>query len=337
MTTTARFAERAARLIRDTIVWDNHACMPLRPGDTRFLDQLAQHRASGATAVTLNVSMDMIPWPETFKVIATMRRWIKAHPDEYILGESVAAIEGAKASGRLAVLFDIEGAGAVDDLPDLVEAYYTLGVRWMLIAYNRQNRLGAGCQVENDAGLTDYGRRVIDAMHEVGMILCCSHTGKRTAAEAIAYARQPVIFSHSNAEAVHPHRRNISDDLIRACAATGGVIGLVGYGDFVGPEGQVTVDKLTDHAGYIAGLVGASHLGLGLDYVFDPDEGVELIENYPGWFPGMTAGIDMSPMIGPREIPAIAEALLRRNWSEDDVAGVLGGNLMRVARQVWKD
>lgn len=101
--------------------------MPLRPGDSGFLDQLAMHRAGGATAVTLNVSMDMIPWPQTFKMLATMRRWVQAHPEHYVLGDSVAAIEAAKASGRLAVLFDIEGAAAVDDLPDLVEAYYALG------------------------------------------------------------------------------------------------------------------------------------------------------------------------------------------------------------------
>lgn len=333
--TKADFAGRAARLVRDSIVWDNHACMPLRPGDTGFLKHLEMHRAGGATAVTLNVSMDMIPWPETFKVLATMRRWIKAHPNEYLLGDSVAALEEAQASGRLAVLFDIEGAAAVDDLPDLVEAYYTLGVRWMLIAYNRYNLLGAGCQVE-DTGLTEFGRRVIDAMEQVGMILCCSHTGARTAAEAIDYAQNPVIFSHSNAAAVHTNRRNISDDLIRACAAKDGVIGLVGFGPFVGPDDAITVEKLTDHADHIAGLVGPAHLGIGLDYVFDAAEGDDFITKYPDWFGGLPPGGTLPKMIGPAQIGEIAEALLRRNWAESDVIGVLGGNLMRVARRVWK-
>lgn len=206
----------------------------------------------------------------------------------------------------------------------------------MLIAYNRQNRLGTGCQVEHDAGLTDFGRRVIDTMAEVGMILCCSHTGAGTAADAIAWSRNPVIFFHSNAAAMHPHHRNISDDLIRACAAKGGVIGLVGFGVFVGGAGEMTVDKLAGHIDQIAGLVGAGHLGLGLDYVFDPTEGDGLVAAYPGWFPAEVASAGLPPMIGPLEIPAIAEALLRRNWREADVAGVLGGNPLRVARQVRK-
>lgn len=317
-------------------VWDNHACMPLRPGDTSFLPLLEMHRQAGVSAVTLNVAMDMIPWADTFKVLATMRSWIKAHPEHYVLGDSVAAIETAKASGRMAVLFDIEGAAAVDDLPELVEAYYALGVRWMLIAYNRTNRLGSGCQVADDAGLTDFGRNVINAMTDVGMLLCCSHTGARTAMEAIQYNPNPTIFSHSNVSAVYAHRRNIGDDLIRACAERGGVIGLVGFGSFVGDESNITVHKLADHADYIADLVGAGHIGLGLDYVFDPEEVHDLVPRYPEWFSGISTTEPLPTMLGPTAIAPLVDVLLARGWPDADIQGLLGGNWLRVARQVWK-
>src|SRR5262249_39233052 len=147
--------------------------------------------------------------------------------------------EQAKREGRLAVFFDVEGGIPVQDDPEVVARLYALGVRWLLLAYNRNNRLGGGCQDE-DPGLTAQGRRVLDVMKRVGMVLCCTHTGARTAREAMEYMEQPVIFSHSNPRAVHDHPRNITDDLIRRCAATGGVIDLNGIGMFLGRNDNTT-------------------------------------------------------------------------------------------------
>src|SRR3546814_14221284 len=103
----------------------------------------------------------------------------------------------------------------------------------MLLAYNRNHRRGGGCQDE-DIGLTAQGRRVLDEMKRVGMVLCCTHTGERTVREATEYMEQPVIFSHSNPRVIHDHPRNITDEQIRACAATGGVINISGIGIFLG-------------------------------------------------------------------------------------------------------
>ncbi len=317
------------------IIWDNHACMPLRPADTSFLPELERHRRAGVTVISLNVAMDMIPWHNTFKVLATMRRWIAKNNDRFLLCDGLDSIADAKATGRLAVMFDIEGATAVDDLPDLVEVYQALGVRWMLLAYNRSNRLGAGCQTPVDTGLTDFGRTVIDRMAEHGVMLCCSHVGARTAMEAIAYNPNPTLFSHSNATAVHSHPRNIDDTLIRACAAKGGVVGLVGLAPFIGSADQASVSRLADHADHIAGLVGPAHIGIGLDFVFDTGEGRELSLKYPGWFSGLDSDKTFPDMLGPESIALLAEELLLRGWDDDSVQGILGANLLRVARQVW--
>src|SRR5690606_36645690 len=128
---------------------------------------------------------------------------------------------------------------AVADQPSLVSLYYELGVSWMLIAYNRNNAAGSGCQDE-DRGLTDFGRMVIDEMTRVGMIVCCSHTGYRTAREVIDYSKNPVIFSHSNPRALRDHPRNIPDELMKACAARGGVVGINGIGLFLGENDNST-------------------------------------------------------------------------------------------------
>jgi len=332
---TSQIEARARRLVAGNIVWDNHSCMPLRPGETVFLKQLKRHQETGVTMVILNVNFDVMEWHHGFKMLATFRCWIQRHPEDFLLVDSVSDIEKAKQSGRLGIAFDLEGGVAVDDLPELVEPYYRLGVRWMLIAYNLNNRLGGGCQ-DDDPGLTDFGRRVIDEMERVGMVLCCSHTGYRTAREAIDYANRPVIFSHSNPRALYDHDRNIPDDLIRACAATGGVINVNGIGSFLGDNDNRTETYLR-HLQYVADLVGPEHVGIGLDYVFDMQEVYDYLKAYPERFPSEKAydGGELF-LVEPERIPLIAEGLLAAGWSDEETAGVLGGNNLRVAQQVWK-
>ena len=223
----------ARKLIDAVPVWDHHACLPLRPNDPAFLPQLARHRAAGFDAITVNIGFGEQGPEEHLRMIAALRHWILARPQEYLLLLEPDDIERARATGRLAVGFDIEGANAVGDQLSLIQLYYDLGVRWMLMAYNTSNRAGGGCQ-DDDGGLTTFGRSIVAEMERVGMLLCLSHTGHRTVREVLAVATQPLIFSHSNCSALHPHPRNIPDDLIRACAATGGVVGINGVGIFLG-------------------------------------------------------------------------------------------------------
>jgi membrane dipeptidase len=327
-------ADQVRTLLRQTVVWDNHACMPLRPDDETFLPQLARHKAAGVTLVCLNVSFDLHPMTTAIEMLASFRHWIARHGDDYVLAATVADIEVAKRDGKLAVVFDLEGGRAVEAHPGLVEVFYQLGVRWMLIAYNKNNRLGGGCQDE-DCGLTSYGRKIVDEMERVGMVLCCSHTGYRTAREALEYSRNPVIFSHSNSRAIYDHDRNIPDELMRACARTGGVVNLSGIGIFLGRNDNST-ETLLRHIEHAVEVAGVDHVGLGLDYVFDKAELDEYLRARPDLFPpeqGYRAGL---AMIEPERIPQIAEALLKRGYSEAQVQGILGHNNLRVAKQVWK-
>src|SRR5471032_2923893 len=130
-----------------------------------------------------------------------MRDWIAANPRDYRLIDTVDDIVAARAAGQLAIGFDIEGANAIDDQLSLVGIYRDLGVRWMLLAYNRNNRAAGGCQDE-DSGLTPFGRSLLEELAEQGVVACCSHTGYRTAREAIDASPTPVIFSHSNPRAL---------------------------------------------------------------------------------------------------------------------------------------
>ena len=324
----------ARQLIDAVPVWDHHACLPLRPNDPAFLPQLARHKAAGFDAITVNIGFGEQGPEEHLRMIAALRHWLVARPEEYLLLMEADDVERARSTGRLAVGFDIEGANAVGDQLSLIQLYYDLGVRWMLMAYNTSNRAGGGCQDE-DGGLTNFGRAMVAEMERVGMLLCLSHTGHRTVREVIAMATQPLIFSHSNCAALHPHPRNIPDDLIRACAATGGVVGINGVGIFLG-KNDISSETYARHVDHVVQLVGPAHVSIALDYVFDMRELEEHLEKMKGTFPpglGYEMGARFVP---PEQLEEIVVTLQGWGYSDADLTALLGGNLLRLAKQVWK-
>jgi membrane dipeptidase len=325
----------ARALLNTSLVWDNHGCMPVgRPHDETFLPQLERYRAAGVDVVMLNVGFGEMIVEDHLRTLASLRHWIKARPDQYCLLSRVEDVELARATGRLAVGFDIEGASAIGDQPSLIELYYDLGVRWMLVAYNRNNRVGGGCQDE-DTGLTAYGRQVIREMERVGMQVCVSHTGHRTAREVFDLASKPVIFSHSNPSAVHAHPRNIPDELIRACAQTRGVIGVNGVGIFLGSN-DISSATYARHIDHIVQLVGPQHVSIALDYVFDTKELEEHLEKMRHTFPPGLGYESGARFVAPEQLPEIVEVLQCWGYRDADLKLILGENLLHLARTVWK-
>jgi membrane dipeptidase len=317
------------------LIWDNHACIPLRPDSTAIPEQLERYRTSGVGVVSLNICWDGVSSDLALPMAEAFRACVKQHPDRFLLVESADDIDRAQASSRLGVVFDIEGGTALKGDLAMVSRFYELGVRWMLLTYNRHNELGGGCLDADNPGLTDFGRQVLDEMCRVGMVPCCTHVSERTAREVLERSSLPVIFSHSNARAVWDHPRNISDDAIRACARSGGVVGINGIGPMVG-AGPVTVEGVLAHVCYVADLVGPEHVALGLDYDFElHDEGSATLDRQyyipAALFP---EGFSIMP---PEEIQALAAGLAQRGWRGGDIAAFLGENLRRVARAAWKD
>lgn len=332
--TAAGSDPRLLKLFQTSLIWDNHGCMPLRPDDETFLPQLARYRSAGVDVVSLNVGFDSLPWEHTVRMLAHFRSWVRRHPDQYALIDTVEDIEAARRAGKLAVSFDIEGGGALDGQLDMVQLYYDLGVRWMLFAYNKNNLLGGGCK-DDDPGLTAFGRKVLAEMQRVGMVPCCSHTGLRTTMEMMELAEGPIIFSHSNPAALWPHRRNISDQAIRACAATGGVVGINGIGVFLGHNDSST-ETIVRHIDYVVQLVGPRHVGIGLDYVFDQEELATYVRQHPEVFPPSEYGNGRQAFVEPEQLSEIAEHLIRLGYDDHALSAIFGTNHLRVATQVWR-
>ncbi len=311
------------------LVWDAHACFPLRPNAD--LSQLKRYKDSGVSFASLNIGMDMDAFDKVIQVLAGFRRYLQAHPDEYVLALSAADVRRAKETNRLAIAFDLEGSEPLAGNLDLVSFYYDLGVRQMLLAYNQDNRASGGC-MEGKTGLTDFGRQVIREMNRVGMVVDLSHMGSLATLEACQVSTAPVIFSHSNPSGAHEHARNISDEQMRACARTGGVVGINGIGDFLGGTRS---EMVAAHIEYAIDRVGPEHVGIGLDYVIDKQELIEYVQAYPERFPPDKFQ-DYLAFVEPEQFPEIANLLLQRGHSEAVVRGVLGENFLRVAEKVWK-
>lgn len=323
-------------LLGRTLVWDNHACLPLRPGEPDPLAPLLRHRAIGVDMVSVNVGFGEVDLAIHLKMLASIREAVRARPDDFLLICTADDVERARVTGRLGIVFDVEGMAPLDGGDHgLVRLFYQLGVRWMLVAYNRANTAGGGCLDAEDVGLTAHGRAILDEMRAVGMVVCCSHTGERTARDVFANAGAPVIFSHSNAAALDPHPRNISDDLARACAATGGVVGVNGLAAFLGECADLT-DAVVRHVDHLVQTIGIAHVGLALDYVFDRAELQAFLDTMRVSFPDDRTFDAPFRQVEIEDLPDVAEGLARLGYGERDLASLLGGNWLRVARQVWK-
>jgi membrane dipeptidase len=302
----------------------------------------------------------------TFDMIDSVYEQAARHPDRMMMAFSVDDIERAHKQKHLAALLGIEGGHSIENDIRLLRDYYRLGVRYMTLSWSNTNDWADSSgdiddpKVEHHNGLTDFGKEVVLEMNRLGMMVDISHVADKTFFDAIATTKAPVIASHSSARALTNHPRNMTDDMLRALAKNGGVV-MINYeasflseeyrkaiemlgGDVVaqrndmakkcgGDEACVTLatsrsnhalmdsgrlprvtwQKVVEHIDHAVKVAGIDHVGLGSD------------------FDGATMPIGMEDA---SKLPRITDALLKMGYSEQDVAKILGGNILRVMEQV---
>ncbi|MDQ2733485.1 MAG: dipeptidase [Pseudomonadota bacterium] len=326
----------AKRVFGKSIVCD--MTLPISvPTAPEFRDSLVRKLVdAGFTFVSFTVVEDETDTLSAFKAIGHYRRFFLGQPEHCILVNTVDDIYRAKREGKLAVSLHFQGTVAVGRDLSMVELFYKLGVRHMLLAYNQKNFVADGCHELADGGLSRFGRDLISEMNRVGMFVDVAHTGYRSSMDAVEFSDRPVICSHGNVWAIHKHARCYKDDQITAIARSGGVFGLTGLSIFTGDD-EATVEKYVEQIDYVAQLAGPRHVGLGMDYVPDmvtlSKAAAKLASRWPA-----DGGYSRSDIkqIELHALPQIAEQLLRRGYSEVEVGLVLGGNWMRLMAEVWK-
>ena len=276
----------AEHMLKDALVCD--MCLPWGPGYENKAATLPRFKKAGVDYVSLTVGMDRLGLAATVKNIAAEKARIDASGGELVLAKSVEDIREARVRGKLALGFHFQGSESLEGDPNLVALFYDLGVRHMLLAYNQKNRAADGCHERTDCGLSRYGVKLVQEMNRVGMILDLSHTGYRSTMDAMEVCQGPCIFSHANAKGVKDHPRNIRDDQAKACAATGGVIGVNGIGFFLGDDNRASVENFAHHIDYYSELIGPRHVALGLDFVYFHDQMFAMYQANPDRFPKAT-------------------------------------------------
>ena len=211
---------------------------------------------------------------ETTRTLGRWLRWIREHDEDLLHVRTVEDVHRAKREGKLGILFHFQNTLPFERDLDMLRVFHRLGVRVIQLTYNEQNFVGSGCEEANDTGLSRFGREAISVMNALGIVVDCAHTGLKTTMDAMEQSERPVVVSHGNARVVCDNDRNLPDDLLRAIADQGGLVGLVGFPAFVNvastsprsrPRGPLRPHLPTrGHSGAV---------GIGIDY-YDGMSGV---------------------------------------------------------------
>lgn len=247
--------------------------------------------------------------------------WSEAsYPDRMTIASSLKAIEAGVRSGKHVAVPTLEGMYGFESFNavELMRQYYDLGVRGMAIVWNPVNALGAGTSIANDApnaGLTDLRKQVIAEMNRLGIIVDVSHMNETTFYDSIAVSKAPLLATHSGASAIRPHVRNLTDDQLLAIKENGGVAQVNFWDEVVVDKSYqvATVAALVDHIDHMVKLIGVDHVGIGSD------------------FDGATMPVDL---LDASYLPALTKELVARGYSTKDIGKILGGNSLRVLKEV---
>lgn len=314
-----------------TVLWDQHTCLPLLL--TADIEPLTRYRRESGALLSVNVGYSPQSFADTMALLKHFRAAVRDHPELQLATgtDDVAAITG---SGQIAVVFDLEDSAPLDDDLSNLATLAELGLRTLLPTYNHANRAGSGCLDADDTGLTRWGADIVAEMNRVGIVADGSHCSSRTGLDMCEVSTRPVVYSHSCLRAVWDHPRNITDEQARACAVTGGVVGITGVGIFLGPN-TPTLEAMTRHLEYAVDLIGVDHVGVSSDFSFDHDDFVDEIRRNPALFDDSYTRWGPIQWMPPETLLTLGQHLSDRGWPDADIAAVLGGNFYRVAEQTW--
>jgi membrane dipeptidase len=229
--------------------------------------------------------------------------------------------------GAIGVVLHLEGLAPIGQSLEVLDLFYRLGVRTAQLTWNSRNALASGVAVtDGDLGLTDLGRECVRRMNELGIVIDLAHLTAEGAAQVIEITEAPVVNTHSNARALVDHPRNITDDQMRDIVATGGIIGAVGYGEFIDPN-EPSLERLIDHIDHMVATVGAANVGVGSDFTDYADDLVSSATKDAGIYAGYGFPADFHTV---SQFPDLWEGLRRRGYSDAEIDGIARSNFRRV-------
>jgi membrane dipeptidase len=325
---------------------------PYAPNDQlRLSDRVwAQMLATGVNVVrdtVMPVGNVPDPWGDFQKDLQLKKDVLNANPDRLILIRTAADILKAKRERKFGWIWGTQDSAMVSADLDRLAQLKKDGVMSVQLTYNNGNLAGDGSLEPRNSGLTKLGKATIERIEAEKLLLDLSHGGARTMAEAAAFAKRPLVISHTGARALIDHPRNTADDTIKAVADKGGVVGLY-FMPYLAKDSHPTGANLLDHVEHIANVAGEDHVGIGTDNgilptILDAETKAKLDENQrmriktgiaaPGEAVGVYPFMDDYNSID--RYRRFAADLAKRGWSEARLEKLMGGNFLRVYRDAW--
>ncbi len=326
----------AAELHRDAIVIDG---LIISNWSREVFEDMLQ---GGVTAANCTCSI----WEgfrDTMANIARWKAWFDEHDDLLLQVHHADDIRRAKADGKVGIILGWQNTSGIEDRIEYLHLFRDLGVRVMQLTYNTQNFVGTGCWESRDAGLSDFGRDVIDEMNRLGIVVDLSHVGPKTSEDAIEHSKRPVAYTHCCPSGLLEHPRNKSDEQLKLIAERGGFIGVATYPPFLPKGADTTVDDALDAIAYVVDLVGEDCVGIGTDFTQnqsadwfdwlrrDKGDGRWLMKERGTTAP-MPKGFERLA-----EYPNLTAAMVERGWPEVRIRKVLGENWLKYLSDTWDE
>jgi membrane dipeptidase len=358
---TAEQERRARELLRDSLVislHDHPVRFPARMEETPAYNRAGRQHAAyaGLAASGMTVVFDNMmdgtacvsgnaPW--RWNDIVTdlgMRQADLAHQGSVMVVRTVADIDEAYRSGRVGLVFGLEAATPIENEIDRLDVLYGLGIRQIGIAYSDANALGCGLSEMTDGGLTAFGIRAVTRMNKLGLAIDLSHSSDRTALDVCQVSDRPVLITHAGARAVWETPRMKPDDVLRAVAGAGGVIGMSAapHTTLSGSHPHHSIDSVMDHFLYCADLVGVEHVAFGPDTLYGDHVQLHRIFAHLLSLGRATGGPAFDPVAyvdgleNPTENFAnICGWLVQHCFDDETMRAVIGGNIYRVLQSIW--
>lgn len=292
-------------------------------------------KKSGITAVHVTLVYHEMA-RETLTKFAQWNKLFELNSDLIMPIMSMADVQLAKSMGKVGIFFGAQNCSPIDDEIGLIEVMRKQGLLIMQLTYNNQSLLATGCYEKNDSGITRFGKQAIAEMNRVGMIIDMSHSAEQSTLDAIDISNRPICISHANPIFAHDALRNKSNEVIKALASKGGLLGFSLYPFHLPNGSDCTLDDFCKMIAKTADLVGVDHLGIGSDLCLNqPQEVLEWMRNGK-WSKAMDYGEGSSSNSGwPDDLPwfkdehgmeNIYNGLIKYGFQEKEANQILGGN-----------
>ncbi|MYC15130.1 MAG: membrane dipeptidase [Gemmatimonadetes bacterium] len=301
-------------------------------------------RAGNITAINATVAT----WENFLQTMAHLSVWMRRfrERDDILQVKETADIYAAKEQGKTGIILSFQNASPIENELDRLGLFLALGVRVIQLTYHETNLLGSGCWERTDGGLSNFGVDAVREMNRLGIVIDLSHVGPKTTMDAIEMSEQPVAITHANARSFCNHPRNKEEDALKLLAEKGGVVGATSYAHFLPKGFDSTVEDFVDAIDDMVERVGVDHVAIGTDSTHDqPLEfwhyiGSQQGTKFPSTFadgsvPYTELSFQPKGIDSPAEFPNLAEALVNRGYSAEDITKLLGGNWMNLFERVW--